>query len=176
MVSPTRFVRFRPEEAKRGLAKSLSFARGAVIAVALLVVLAAIECALVYDVRTRLVAITTDVNRLTKEIGETEAKKTKMERERLSLELENDSLRKELELAGTDLRRRRADLQTLKAKQKRQTSKQKQSTAVQGEKSGQVSAAWVPPPWMTDAPPARANMSFKPSVTETATAKVYSIP
>jgi len=179
MVSPNRLVRFRPEAAKRGLAKALAFPRAAVIAVALLGVLAAIECALVYDVRTRLAAITTDVNRLTKEIGEKEARKTKMERERLSLKLENDSLRKELEVVGTDLKRSRGNLQTLKAKQKRQAPGQKQSTSAQkkkpGQIPGQVPAAWVAPPRTTDAPPARADTSSRPSATETATAKVYSI-
>ena len=150
-----------------GLPKAAWFAA---IALTLLLL---IECAVVYDVRARMSAITTEINKLTRQISTTEVRTVKTERDRRDLKAENDKLRQELEAVNGDLTRTRKSLQTLKQRQQRITVKKRQAVTEQ-RRSPVPPLASAPPPLIAGAPP-RSQGSPQLDTVEAGPAKIYSI-
>jgi hypothetical protein len=155
--------------------RGLGLQKEAVIAAAVLTVLLLVECALVYNVRTRMSAVAIEIGKLTRQIGETEARRAKTEQDRLSLKSENESLKQELDVLAADLEHARGNLETLKTKPKRHAARKKQPALADQGRSGPLPFAAVPPPYVSAPPPPRPEMSSQSSTTETGTSKVYSI-
>ena len=161
-----------PEE--KGL-RGLGLQKEAAIAAAVLTVLLLVECALVYNVRTRMSAIAIEIGKLTRQISETEARRAKTEQDRLGLKSENESLKQELDSLAADLEHARGNLETLKVRPKRHAARKKQPALADQGRPGPLPFAAAPPPYMSAPPPPRPETSTQPSTTETSTSKVYSI-
>ncbi len=159
---------------EKGL-RGLGLQKEAAIAAAVLTVLLLIECALVYNVRTRMSAVAIEIGKLTRQISETEARRSKTEQDRLGLKSENESLKQELDVLAADLEHARGNLETLKIKPKRHAARKKQPALADQGRSGPLPFAAAPPPYMSAPPPPRPETSTQPSTTETSTSKVYSI-
>ena len=202
MVSPARYTRFRSEaggddspekaedkreteEADSGTGmpdvptaaiglKVRGLPKGAGVAAVVLTLLLLMECAVVYDVRTRMSAIATEVGKLTRQISEAEVQTAKTERDRLNLKVQNDSLRQELEATSAHLNRSRSALQTLKARQKGAAARKRQPTATEQKKFRALPLASAPPPPTSYRPP-RTERSSEVGMVDTASVTAYSI-
>jgi len=133
MVSPVRFVRYRGKRSERG--KTLF------VAVLVLALLTFLVCLLAYDVRRRMLAVTAEVNKMARQVDETEKQLEKLDGDQIRLNMENGSLRQENEAVMVELARAREALENLKARQRQPASKKSLPPAM-GRKASRV----APPP------------------------------
>jgi hypothetical protein len=169
MVSPSRFARFRAGEGGDAIEKGNGRLKGVGIVAGVLTLLLLIECAVIYEVRGRISVIASEVGKLTRQIGETEARLTKREGERLSLKRENDLLRKELEAASVDLARTRDAVRKLKVKEQRLTAGKRQARVRDQARS----ESYSPP--KSERPSNRDSGASLWDMVETASVTTYSI-
>ncbi len=155
MVSPARYTRFRPKEGEGDAIeqKGSGVPKGVGIAAAVLALLLLIECVVIYEVRDRMSVIATEATRLTRQMSETEALRTKREGERLDLNAQNNLLRQEVEKVNADLARARDTAEKLKVRKQRLAARKRQPTVAEQKRSVALSLASAPPPPMSYRPP-----------------------
>ena len=143
------------EARRRGLLKGYGVAAAAL---ALLLLLA---CVLAYDARTRMAAVATDVNKLTRQADGAQARLAELEEDLSRLKLENSALRREQEAVRTELARSQTRQKHVAAK--------KSQPAVAHQRELRVVP---PPPWLTG-PGAQRSPDLE--VVQTPSVTVYSI-
>ena len=149
------------EAGRRGLLKGYGVAAAALALVLLL------TCVLAYDARTRMSAVATDVNKLTRQADGAQARLAELEADLLRRKLENSALRQKQEAVRTELAR----TQTLLSSQKHMAATKGQ-TATAHQRELRVVPPATPPPWLTGP---RTERSPDLEVIQTPSVTVYCI-